>query len=359
MTISFPRLADYHVVIEILLRRIFPTAKVLVPPPITAATLEKGARHSPDFVCAPFKYNLGNMIEALDAGADVLVQAGGGCRFGYYAELQEQILRDSGYEFTFITLLSNDGVGLSRIREISKQTGGESNPVKLAYALLLAIKMIKLMDGLDDYMRKNQGFETVNGSFQALKDKFLHSLYSVKTFAELRRTAARFRRAYRAVPLNKPQKRLRVGVVGELYDLMEAASNRRLEHELTQNGIEVTRFTNLTYLLFQKRKREKKTLKAASDYLKYTLGADGTETVSRAKTLAEAGYDGIIHVKPFGCTPEINALPMLMNIAEDYSIPILYLTFDSQTSETGVKTRLEAFCDMLKMNAECRMQNAE
>jgi len=30
-------------------------------------------------------------------------------------------------------------------------------------------------------------------------------------------------------------------------------------------------------------------------------------------------------------------------------MPILYFSFDSQTSETGVKTRLEAFNDMLVM----------
>lgn len=33
--------------------------------------------YSPDFVCVPFKYNLGNFIETLDNGANILVQAGG------------------------------------------------------------------------------------------------------------------------------------------------------------------------------------------------------------------------------------------------------------------------------------------
>ena len=30
-------------------------------------------------------------------------------------------------------------------------------------------------------------------------------------------------------------------------------------------------------------------------------------------------------------------------------MPIIYFSFDSQTSETGIKTRLEAFYDMLKI----------
>ena len=75
----------------------------------------------------------------------------------------------------------------------------------------------------------------------------------------------------------------------------------------------------------------------------------GTESVAKAKMLAEKGFDGLIHIKPFGCMPEVNAMPILQKISKDYKIPILYFSFDSQTSETGVKTRLEAFYDMLIM----------
>ena len=48
----------------------------------------------------PFKYTLGCFIEALDRGAEVIVQAGGGCRLGFYGEVQEAILRDLGYGST-------------------------------------------------------------------------------------------------------------------------------------------------------------------------------------------------------------------------------------------------------------------
>lgn len=36
---------------------------------------------------------------------------------------------------------------------------------------------------------------------------------------------------------------------------------------------------------------------------------------------------------------------MLQKVSEDYSVPVLYLTYDSQTSDTGLDTRLEAFYD--------------
>lgn len=73
-----------------------------------------------------------------------------------------------------------------------------------------------------------------------------------------------------------------------------------------------------------------------------------------AKKYAEGGFDGIIHAKSAGCTPEIDCIPVLQKVSEDFAVPILYLTYDSQTSDTGLDTRLEAFYDMLAMKKEKR-----
>ena len=96
--ISFPHLGYYHIVFKYFLSNAC-RCDVVVPPVSTKRTIELGAKYSPDFVCVPFKYNLGNYIEALEKGANVLLQAGGGCRYGYYAELEEKILIDLGYDF--------------------------------------------------------------------------------------------------------------------------------------------------------------------------------------------------------------------------------------------------------------------
>jgi hypothetical protein len=37
-------------------------------------------------------------------------------------------------------------------------------------------------------------------------------------------------------------------------------------------------------------------------------------------------------------------------------MPIIYFSFDTLTSETGIKTRLEAFYDMLEMKARDHVQ---
>lgn len=53
--------------------------------------------------------------------------------------------------------------------------------------------------------------------------------------------------------------------------------------------------------------------------------------------------------KSAGCTPEIDVMPVLQRLSRDYHIPVLFLTFDTQTSDAGLDTRLEAFYDMIAM----------
>ncbi len=75
--ISFPHLGDYYIAFEYFLSNVT-NCTILVPPKTTKRTIDIGGKYSPDFVCVPFKYNLGNYIEALDRGANVLISGGGG-----------------------------------------------------------------------------------------------------------------------------------------------------------------------------------------------------------------------------------------------------------------------------------------
>ena len=89
-----------------------------------------------------------------------------------------------------------------------------------------------------------------------------------------------------------------------------------------------------------------------TDYVRYDMGPTSTITLAAAKKYADDGFDGLIHAKCAGCTPEIDCIAVLRRISEDSRIPILYLTYDTETSDTGLMTRLEAFYDMLYMKKE-------
>jgi predicted nucleotide-binding protein (sugar kinase/HSP70/actin superfamily) len=166
--ISFPHMGNYYIVMKYLLSHIS-NYEVMPPPPITKRTLELGSKYSPDFVCVPFKYNLGNYIEALEKGANILVQAGGGCRYGYYAEVQKQILKDLGYKFDFISILSVRRIGVITVYKELKKITPKTPIFKIMYYLLLSIKMAYLMDDIEKYIRENIGFEDIKGSFEILQ----------------------------------------------------------------------------------------------------------------------------------------------------------------------------------------------
>lgn len=321
--------------------------EILPPKEITEHTKELGNQYSPDFVCTPFKYTLGTMLEGIEEGATIFFQMGGGCRYGYYHELQEQILKDLGHSCTIINLISGGN-------RISYQEL-KSYPLKIRKRKLLSSfwttkKMVLYMDKIDDYIRKNRCYEKEKGSFDYLREQMLQEFSKTKGFLELRRTYHKYQKQFFNLPRKEKKKRIRVGLIGELYTLMEPNANEKIESFLNAYGFEVKRYTNVTYLLFQKKRKVKKYLR--KKLVKYRMGADALDNIYHAKELCEQGYDGIIHIKSSFCTPEIGAMPILEKIAGKYGVPILFLSMDLNSSNTGFLTRMEAFCDMLEMRSQ-------
>jgi predicted nucleotide-binding protein (sugar kinase/HSP70/actin superfamily) len=204
------------------------------------------------------------------------------------------------------------------------------------------------MDRIDIYIRQNIGFEKEKNSFINTKEKMLNSFKNTNSILKLFFLLIKYKRLFKKIPIDKPKDCLKVGIIGELYTAMEPFSTYELEKTLASMNICVTRFTDLSYLLWQKRFCTKHILRVSKKYCKYELGADGLDNVYRTIKLARKNYDGIIHTKPFGCTPEVAAISIITKVCEDEDIPIIFFSFDSQDSLAGVKTRLEAFHDLIK-----------
>ncbi|GAJ18425.1 unnamed protein product, partial [marine sediment metagenome] len=85
--------------------------------------------------------------------------------------------------------------------------------------------------------------------------------------------------------------------------------------------------------------------KAALPYLKRDIGGDGWESVGE-KVLHSKEYDGLIHLAPFTCMPEIVAQNIMPSTKEN--LPVLTILCDEQITKTGMLTRLEAFVDLLE-----------
>lgn len=350
--ISFPHMGDYYIPARFLLTHIFPNVEVVVAPPITSKTIELGTKYSPDFVCTPFKYTLGTMIEALEQNVDILFQAGGGCRYGYYSELQIQILKDLGYQFQYINLVTAGKTDIKKIYKEFKKINPKVSIRKLLYYGLLTSKMVYYMDEIDHYIRENIGFEVEKDSFLKLKEEMLTSFSKVEHFYELKKLYKNYKKRFSKIPIQKPENTYKVGIIGELYTLMEPFANYKLEYTLAGYGISIKRYTNVTYLLFQKKKEIKTLLQKSKKYIRYKMGADASDNIGRSIELCEQHYDGIIHIKSTFCTPEIGAMSIIQKVCNDYEVPVLFFSFDANTSEVGLQTRIEAFVDMLEMRKQ-------
>jgi len=63
-------------------------------------------------------------------------------------------------------------------------------------------------------------------------------------------------------------------------------------------------------------------------------------------------YDGLVHLAPFTCMPEIIAQNIMPKTKED--IPVLTILCDEQLAKPGMLTRLEAFVDLLERRRRVR-----
>ncbi len=326
-------------------------ADYLPLPDATKVTSERGAQYSTDYVCTPFKHILGDFIEALDLGADVLVQFGGPCRLGYYGELQESILRDAGYDFAMLNFSGGiEGGWVGWAKQCLKVVNPDIAVPHAVKQLLVCGNMVVKLDEARDFYLANAGFEQEKGAYRRAWASFMDDMRGATTDREVNDAYRRGMDAMRAIPLDKPDDPIRIGVVGEMFTAIDERSNLGLDEKLIAMGVEVHRMLNLTNRFI--RYNEPNLRVSCGDYAAYDMGPTSTLTIAAACKYAQEGFDGIVHAKSAGCTPEIDCVPVLQRVSEDFRMPTLYLTFDTQTSDTGLDTRLEAFYDMLAMKKE-------
>jgi predicted nucleotide-binding protein (sugar kinase/HSP70/actin superfamily) len=147
---------------------------------------------------------------------------------------------------------------------------------------------------------------------------------------------------------------VKIGIVGEIYVLLEPAANLEMEETLGDLGVYVERsmflagytVSNAVMDLFHMA-GERDIKKMAAPYFKEMCGGHGRESVGNAILFAKRGFDGIIQLSPFTCIPEIVAKSILPKVCREYGMGFLSITLDEQTGKEGIRTRLEAFVDLL------------
>lgn len=325
------------------------------PPKATVRTLNLGVKYSPEFACLPFKINLGNMMEALDNGADAILMPGGygPCRFGYYGIIQEQILREQGYKFTMSTTDNPDRLSdmIDTIRDIS-QIKNKYDGYSVFFLILMRMAALDKATALYHYHKPR---EINRGDADLVLKQAIEMIDLADSYTKLFRTMPQVKKIFRDIRIDKSFKPVTVGVLGEIFVVIEPFANLEIEKKLGELRVEVKRGVWLSDWLNDRfrykpfrRNQTKYATKLAKGYLNFPSGGESIETVGKTILFHKKGVDGVLHIMPFTCMPELVASAVINRISKDKEYPVLSMTFDEHVSEANIITRLEAFVDLLE-----------
>ena len=100
--------------------------------------------------------------------------------------------------------------------------------------------------------------------------------------------------------------------------------------------------------LYKKESHRERCVRFAEKYMKRAIGGETIETIGDTVFAAKNGIDGVIHIMPFSCMPEIVSQNILTKVSREEDIPVMTLVLDEQTGKAGYQTRIEAFIDLVK-----------
>lgn len=301
--VTFPRMGNEYTKI---IKNTFENLglNVKLPPRTTDKTIQIGVRNTAEMFCYPIKPTLGNFAEALENGVNTLIMydSMGTCRFKQYWKIHEFTLKNMGYEFEMYNLSTKNIV--SQLKKISKQSG-----------LKVRKELFNLYKNLKEYDQEKLRWSK-----------------------------------------NKPN----IGIIGEVFCCCDERTNYGIEKKLSNLDVKPVNTVTLSGFINDsikkgfpfKKDKLKKYKKEAQKYLNGNLGGHGIQNLYNLLNLSNKEIDGIIHLLPLSCSPEVAIEVYVNSICQINKIPLLRIPIDENTAEANLETRLETFCELIKMRKE-------
>lgn len=328
----------------------------LVPPRTSKKTLELANKYSPESICLPYKMVLGNFLQAIEKDVDyvAMISSPGICRLGEYGQSIKHVLTEMGHGDKYLELQLYDGFnGMYRfLSEIS-----DGNPVAIVKAINIAIRKMFVLDRIENLFSYYRAREINLGTAEKHYNKALALIIDAGNTKELKQAEKEAIEEIKKTPIDENREVINVEITGEIFLVQEPFSNQYIEKELGRMGVQTRRTLTVSSFVkdaiipkaFKKGETHlERAYRMARPYLMRDIGGDALESVSDVAYANERGVDGIIHVSPFTCMPEIMSQNIFPTMRENCEIPILTLIMDEQTGRAGYITRLEAFVDLMK-----------
>lgn len=340
--------------------------EVIMPEKPSQKTMELGVKYSPEFICFPFKVMTGTYIECAQRGAQLIVSSGGNgpCRAGMYPDVHQKVLKELGYN-TEVMVFDNMFKDFKGFVHTAKKLVNGTNIFKVAGIASYVWTLIKKMDNLEKRMKIMRAYEVNQGDFSNAWKTIVGMFEKTNTIRDVNRTYKKAVEIFEAIPCRKvnESERIRVGIVGEIYVIMESAVNKNVEEILNSLGVEVENVQYISdwvehnvipkWLPFPKSHR---VFNSSDKISPINCGGHDKENMGWVLDFAKRGFDGVVHLMPFACLPELVNLGKFPAVSEKLNMPIISLSLDEQMGEAHVKTRLEAFSDLIKSKHNAKQE---
>ena len=365
----------------------------------TQKIIDAGLKYVHNDTCYPAALVIGQFIDALDSGkydvqktALMLFQTCGGCRASNYLPLLRKALKKAGYGHIPVISLNFAG--------IEKNPGFHINLPMLhraVYALLYGDLLMTLVSQCLPY-------ETEKGSTQALADRWVGRLTEELShgirYRQIKENYRAMLRDFAARPRRK-EKRVLVGIVGEIFVKFSPLGNNDLEEYLISEGAETTMGGLCDFLLyvlfnmetdhklygtsaliaavarigskyfikkqddmiravkengvFRAPARFEETRRSAEPYIGYgTKMGEGWLLPAEMAELIHSGVPNVVVVQPFGCLPNhIIGKGMMKPMKEkNPEANIVAIDYDAGATKINQENRLKLMLAAAREHAE-------
>jgi predicted nucleotide-binding protein (sugar kinase/HSP70/actin superfamily) len=327
------------------------------PPDNGQRALSEGSKVSPEEMCLPFKYMVGNLMAAHNLGADtaIMISTNGPCRLGEYGEMMKVVLDNAGVQYKWVVL---ESLGFSDLKKLFCEMKGEKlnakDGLKGVLGLLLSMVLIFDIDLFERKVLKKSGYTVESGESVRLLKNIKQRLQLAESYKESFGIICAGKKAIKSLKVNKSATPVKVYITGEIYTSIEAEANGHIEELLMMSGCSVRRHIDISWWIIHSVKR-----KLIPEFIyrridgrrpvKNNVGGYGRESAHKINNNKWA--DGIIKIMPAGCMPEIVTKAYCEGVSDADIFKnknILHLIYDEIREDAGYVTRVEAFVDMLE-----------
>lgn len=362
LKVTFPRMGHSYIAFKMLMEDL--GNQVVIPPRPSKKTLDLGVQYAPEFACLPFKILMGTYLETIEMGADTLVTSGGHgpCRAGLYAQVHHRIIQDLGHKVNMVCFEAPLRHPIDFLKKVNFLNSARLSYLSIWKSLKSGWHKLKALDNIEKLTHRIRPRELRVGDTSKAYQQAQQWLDQAKTVAQIDEAYDEGVKTLNRISQDPGRLIIKVGMVGEIYVLLEPASNQEIEEILGNLGVEVERAMFLTGWTRDNLDTNCPDVvschEAARPWIPVPIGGHGQDSVGHTVIYAQRGFDGVVQLAPFTCIPEIVSKTILTKVSRQYDIPVLTFFLDEQTGKAGMATRLEAFVELLKRKKLARPEGA-